>query len=139
MDMGLLTLAKAAGVSRQTARTCVAKGLLPAPPYRLEDLVGLRVAAACLDFRPPAATARQLALRDDQAISLARGFLSRRSHEAEAVLMMSARRAVLALAPEDLAPLLAELGPSPVLVIPVGAWAAGAIHSTSTPRERPNL
>jgi hypothetical protein len=129
MDLGLVALARIAGVSRQTARTCVRRGLLEGPPYRPEDAALLKVCATCLDYRPSGLDLDNLSLRDSQAISLARGFLARKDRPAEAIIVLSENTARLALTLPTLVSLLGASGAKPCVLLPVGVWVHSIVHS----------
>lgn len=123
----LVQLAAEARASRWAARTAVARGLLGPPPYREDDAVLLRVAAAVLALPGPpglaaAAAADVLERRDKDAVRFARALLADPTAGAGAAVVVSSREAAAADTPAEVQDALLRMYPEPALVLPVGGW-----------------
>ena len=122
----LLALTRLAKVSRQTARTCVGRGYLETPPYGPNEAIILKVAAACLGFRPTEDPPSHDA-RIRTALMLARGFLATNGPKpVDCFLLLLPNRVEVITSASELWTAL-EGEKQEGLVLPIGQWAA-AIH-----------
>lgn len=116
----LLAIAQRANIPRQTARTCVKKGLLRAAPYDDTDVVLLRVAASCLRFRENSTFFDPPRLRG--ALLLTKAFLQDASLNSNAWLIFSAETTELIISADEAWTIL-NRSKEEVLALPIGAWA----------------
>lgn len=120
-NLSLLAAAKLAGVSRQTARTCVRRGYVSPPPYEPTAILLFRVGKACLGylgFETPNA-------RDSlthTALALANGFiLSPLNRRESSMLVLLPDRVALVEDAEALTRAL-QAAQDGALVLPIGRW-----------------
>lgn len=121
--MSLLSLARLAGLGRQTARTCVAKGWLNGPPFDATEAVVLRVAAHLLESESGSSDESQSRARNRSALALVRAHLVTGAIAPNARLIVAASTAEMALTNQEMASAVQRLGTQPLLILPVGEWA----------------
>lgn len=121
--ISMMEAARRAGISRQTARTCVKKGLISSPPYSPTDILAMRVAATCLEF------GGHLAERDAgddrilAAVRLADAFVRAGMVTVTASLIVGPVHSEIAETLEDLSSAARRQHQAPFLVLPIGEWS----------------
>lgn len=136
----LVRVAEEAGVGRGTARSAVARGMLPPGGYGPESVVLLKVAAACLAFPdpddPPAPKGTPEARpgrRDSTALRFARACLADPATTPQTHLLLHGADVDVADDAADLARLLARPSSQASLVLPLGRWITDLGTARSTP------
>lgn len=132
--------AAAAGVGLRTARTAVARGLIPSGNLLPQDVILLRVAGVCLGTPGPSGVAPSISKtlveqRDKTAMKFAQALASDARIDAHAAVLLTPRGAFVADSKQEVSDAISRLYPDPVVVIPVGGWRLSGLAADTLARE----